>query len=270
MLDKIESLIKSGKYKDANEILDEYIKKNPYDENAWIYKGIIFENANLLDKAEECFDKALEINPNNYKCWLYKAINLRKRELSNWLEFYIKSYQISEDSKEINEDLENFVIESLINSRYKRELENLLNFLNYFEKTSITKKLKNQVSEVIKKYQEIEKFSTADIGRGFIGILIISILTGAGLALLPFFFFLIIIFSPLFYLLVKAEKKKIQNLEKKYENYLWIGAIREIISEKWRIYENSLDFMKLALTIFFIIFINNFNSFIYNNNCLGK
>jgi len=254
LLDKIESLIKSGKYKDANEILDEYIKKNPYDENAWIYKGIIFENANLLDKA-------LEINPNNYKCWLYKAINLRKRELSNWLEFYIKSYQISEDSKEINEDLENFVIESLINSRYKRELENLLNFLNYFEKTSITKKLKNQVSEVIKKYQEIEKFSTADIGRGFIGILIISILTGAGLALLPFFFFLIIIFSPLFYLLVKAEKKKIQNLEKKF---------REIISEKWRIYENSLDFMKLALTIFFIIFINNFNSFIYNNNCLGK
>lgn len=230
MLDKIESLIKSGKYKDANEILDEYIKKNPYDENAWIYKGIIFENANLLDKTD-------------------------------WLEFYIKSYQISEDSKEINEDLENFVIESLINSRYKRELENLLNFLNYFEKTSITKKLKNQVSEVIKKYQEIEKFSTADIGRGFIGILIISILTGAGLALLPFFFFLIIIFSPLFYLLVKAEKKKIQNLEKKF---------REIISEKWRIYENSLDFMKLALTIFFIIFINNFNSFIYNNNCLGK
>jgi len=230
LLDKIESLIKSGKYKDANEILDEYIKKNPYDENAWIYKGIIFENANLLDKTD-------------------------------WLEFYIKSYQISEDSKEINEDLENFVIESLINSRYKRELENLLNFLNYFEKTSITKKLKNQVSEVIKKYQEIEKFSTADIGRGFIGILIISILTGAGLALLPFFFFLIIIFSPLFYLLVKAEKKKIQNLEKKF---------REIISEKWRIYENSLDFMKLALTIFFIIFINNFNSFIYNNNCLGK
>lgn len=254
MLDKIGSLIKSGKYKNANEILDEYIKKNPYDENAWIYKGIIFENANLLDKA-------LEINPNNYKCWLYKAINLRKRELSNWLEFYIKSYQISEDSKEINEDLENFVIESLINSRYKRELENLLNFLNYFEKTSIMKKLKNQVSEVIKKYQEIEKFSTADIERGFIGILIISILTGAGLALLPFFFFLIIIFSPLFYLLVKAEKKKIQNLEKKF---------REIISEKWRIYENSLDFMKLALTIFFIIFINNFNSFIYNNNCLGK
>jgi len=48
-----------------------------------------------------------------------------------------------------------------------------------------------------------------------------------------------------------------------------LGAIREIISEKWRIYENSLDFMKLALTIFFIIFINNFNSFIYNN-CLGK
>lgn len=230
MLDKIESLIKSGKYKDANEILDEYIKKNPYDENAWIYKGIIFENANLLDKTD-------------------------------WLEFYIKSYQISKDSKKINEDLENFVIESLINSRYKRELENLLNFLNYFEKTSITKKLKNQVSEVIKKYQEIEKFSTADIGRGFIGILIISILTGAGLALLPFFFFLIIIFSPLFYLLVKAEKKKIQNLEKKF---------REIISEKWRIYENSLDFMKLALTIFFIIFINNFNSFIYNNNCLGK
>lgn len=229
MLDKIESLIKSGKYKDANEILDEYIKKNPYDENTWIYKGIIFENANLLDKTD-------------------------------WLEFYIKSYQISKDSKKINEDLENFVIESLINSRYKRELENLLNFLNYFEKTSITKKLKNQVSEVIKKYQEIEKFSTADIGRGFIGILIISILTGAGLALLPFFFFLIIIFSPLFYLLVKAEKKKIQNLEKKF---------REIISEKWRIYENSLDFMKLALTIFFIIFINNFNSFIYNN-CLGK
>lgn len=256
MIENIENLIKVGKYKEANEVLDEYLKKNPYDENAWIYKGIIFQKSNLIEKAEGCFDKALEINPNNYKCWFYKAIALRKKEpFGNWFDFYYKSYEMNEDSKEINEDLEIFVKESLKGSSIKRDLEDVYNFLNYFVKASITRKLKKEVYEIVKIYEEIEKFKVSDIPKGFLGVLILSLLAGMGLALLPAVFISIIFLSPILYFAMKFEENRIKNLERKYENYLWIGAIREEIDRKWRTFQESFGIIKLSLIIFIILFI---------------
>jgi tetratricopeptide (TPR) repeat protein len=70
------NMVRHGRFSNALELLDEVIRLNPDNSEAWNDKGILLDSLDKHSEALECFEKALELQPAYNDALLNKGIAL--------------------------------------------------------------------------------------------------------------------------------------------------------------------------------------------------
>ncbi|MEH1935040.1 MAG: tetratricopeptide repeat protein [Nostoc sp.] len=84
LYNKADNATKAGNHKEAVYWYDQCLNLTPYDDEAWVGRGLSLILLKQFDEALISFDEAIRIQPNNFNAWICKgeclAIDLDRHE----------------------------------------------------------------------------------------------------------------------------------------------------------------------------------------------